>query len=99
MSTPSNARVFISYARSDGAEYATRLRKRLQSEHPKITLWQDVISERAGHDWWLQITEALDHVETMVLVLRDEKREEPVAIIAALQGAGGYGKTTMASAL
>jgi len=89
MSTPRDARVFISYARIDGADFAARLRQRLQSEHPEITLWQDVISERAGRDWWLQITEALDHVETMVLVLRDEKREEPVAIIAALQGAGG----------
>jgi WD40 repeat protein len=198
MSTPSNARVFISYARSDGAAFAARLRKRLQTEHPEITLWQDVISERAGRDWWLQITEALDHVEFMVLVmtpaamrpeaenvrkewryarqqgvcvipvqgaprldfatlprwmrdkqfadlsvpeqwalfvadltapcqtprvpfmvedlpkefvprpaefdalvslLRDPKREEPIAMTAALQGAGGFGKTTLARAL
>lgn len=31
--------------------------------------------------------------------LLDEKREEPIAITAALRGAGGYGKTTMARAL
>jgi len=37
--------------------------------------------------------------DRLISLLRDEKREEPVAIIAALQGAGGYGKTTMASAL
>jgi hypothetical protein len=107
-----------------------------------------------GRDWWQQITEALDQVEFMVLVmtpaamqspmvrkewpkfvndlntrceqvrvpfmvedlpldfvprsqefdeligkLLDEQREEPKAITAALRGAGGYGKTTMAKAL
>ncbi len=31
--------------------------------------------------------------------LLDQRREEPVAITAALRGAGGYGKTTMAKAL
>jgi WD40 repeat protein len=198
-------RVFISYCRSDGTEFSTQLRHRLKKEHPEITLWQDVISERGGRDWWLQITEALDKVECMVLLLtpdamksatvrkewryarqkgvyvypiqgsskldymslprwiqdlhiddisydaerknftsagawqkfintlntphetprvpfmvedlpenfverprefeelvallRDEKREEPVAITAALQGAGGFGKTTLARAL
>jgi WD40 repeat protein len=198
-------RVFISYCRSDGATFATQLRQRLEREHPEITLWQDVISERGGRDWWLQITEALDQVEYMVLVLtpdamksamvrkewryarqqgvcvypvqggnnldlsslprwirdlhiedigydaqqetftsaghwqkfinqldtrcetprvpfmaedlpenfverprefdrlvallRNEQREEPVAITAALQGAGGFGKTTLARAL
>lgn len=32
-------------------------------------------------------------------LLIDERREEPVAITAALRGAGGYGKTTLAKAL
>ena len=31
--------------------------------------------------------------------LLDQQREEPAAIIAALRGAGGYGKTTMAKAI
>jgi len=31
--------------------------------------------------------------------LLDQRREEPVAITAALRGAGGYGKTTMARAI
>jgi len=200
-----NPQVFLSYCRSDGAKFAAALRDKLEKEHPEIKLWQDVISERAGRDWWLQITEALDHVEYMVLVLtpdamqsvtvrkewryarqqgvcvfpvqgsshlefsvlprwirdlhiddigydeqhnrfpsggqwqkfinqlnspcdtprvpfmaedlppdfvarplefekladllRDDKREEPVAITAALHGAGGFGKTTLARAL
>jgi hypothetical protein len=61
-------RIFISYARSDGAHYAARLRRRLEAEHPEIKLFQDVISLRSGRDWWLQITNALDKVSYMVLV-------------------------------
>src|SRR6266496_245789 len=185
-------RVFLSYARSDGEQFATQLRQRLEAEH--IPLWQDRVGMEGGKDWWLQITEALDVVEFLVLVmtpaamlsetvrkewryarqqgvcvypvkgvpdldfaslphwmrsahfydldyewqklindlntrcqqtrvpfmvedlppdyvprpqgfdalienLLDQRREEPVAITAALRGAGGYGKTTMAKAL
>jgi hypothetical protein len=185
-------RVFISYARTDGEQFAAQLRKRLEAEH--IPLWQDRVGMEGGRDWWQQITEALDVVEFMVLVmtpaamesemvrkewryarqqgvcvypvkgapgldfnslphwmrsahfydldyewpkllndlntrcqqprvpfmvedlpvdyvarpqefealidkLLDQRREEPVAITAALRGAGGYGKTTMAKAL
>jgi len=184
--------VFISYARSDGEEFANRLRQRLESEG--IPLWQDRVGMEGGRKWWLQITEALARVEFMALVitpnalksdtvrkewrharqqgvcvypvkgtpnfdfdslprwmrdthfydlehewekfvldlktrcqtrrvpfmvedlpegfvarpsefdqllnlLLDEHREEPVAITAALKGAGGYGKTTLAKAL
>src|SRR5438105_2637014 len=35
----------------------------------------------------------------LISTLLDEKREEPIAITAALRGAGGYGKTTIARAL
>src|SRR5258708_4337475 len=185
-------RVFISYARSDGERFATELRQRLQAE--QIPLWQDRIGLEGGRDWWQQITEALNKVEFMVLVmtpaamgsetvhkewryarqqgvcvypvkgapgldfnrlphwmrsahfydldhewqklvndlntrcqqarvpfmvedlqadyvprpqefdalidrLLDQRREEAIAITAALLGAGGYGKTTMAKAL
>jgi hypothetical protein len=37
--------------------------------------------------------------EALVEKLLDQRREEPVAITAALRGAGGYGKTTMAKAI
>src|SRR6185369_1419625 len=184
--------VFISYARDDGEEFANDLRQRLEAEG--IPLWQDRVGMEGGRDWWLQITEALDLVQFMALVItpsaiqsetvrkewryarqqgvcvypikgspnldfnslprwmRDshfydldhewqkfvndlslscetkrvpfmvedlpegfvprpgefdqllkllinERREEPVAITAALRGAGGYGKTTLAKAL
>jgi hypothetical protein len=52
----SDQSVFISYARSDGADFAARVRRRLEEENPEIR--QDVISERGRRDWWLQITEA-----------------------------------------
>jgi WD40 repeat protein len=185
-------RVFLSYARSDGEQFATQLRQRLEAEH--IPLWQDRVGLEGGKDWWLQIIEALNVVEFLVLVmtpaamlsetvrkewryarqqgvcvypvkgvsdldfaslphwmssahfydieyewqkllndlntrcqqvrvpfmvedlppdyvprpqefealiekLLNQQREEPVAITAALRGAGGYGKTTMAKAI
>lgn len=190
--TQSREGVFISYARSDGEEFANILRQRLEAEG--IPLWQDRVGMEGGRDWWLQITEALDRVEFMALVvtpnalksdtvrkewryarqegvcvypikgvpdldfdslprwmrsahfydlerewqkfindlntrcqtrrapfmvedlpegfvprpgefdqllqlLIDKQREEPVAMTAALKGAGGYGKTTLAKAL
>jgi len=60
-------RVFLSYARSDGEQFATQLRQRLEAEH--IPLWQDRVGMEGGRDWWLQITEALDKVDFMVLVM------------------------------
>jgi WD40 repeat protein len=190
--TNSAPRVFLSYARTDGEQFAAELRQRLQDEH--IPLWQDRVGLEGGKDWWLQIAEALDVVEFLVLVmtpaamisetvrkewryarqqgvcvypvkgvpdldfailphwmrsahfydpdhewqklvndlytrcqrvrvpfmvedlppdyvprpqefdalvekLLDQQREEPIAITAALRGAGGYGKTTIANAL
>jgi WD40 repeat protein len=184
--------VFISYARSDGEDFAQRLRAKLEKDG--ISLWQDRVGLEGGRDWWLQIVEALTHVEFMALVvtpnalnsevirkewryarqqgvcvypvkgapdldfssmprwihtshfydidrewpkfsndlntrcqtprvpfmvedmpddfvprpkefeqlidhLLDEQRETPIAITAALRGAGGYGKTTLARAL
>ncbi len=66
-STDRAPRVFLSYARTDGEPFATELRQRLEAEH--IPLWQDRVGLEGGKDWWLQITEALDTVEFMVLVM------------------------------
>jgi hypothetical protein len=62
-------RVFISYARSDGEEFATSLRKRLQEEEPEIALWQDRAEMEGGVGWWKQIEEALDQVRFLVIVI------------------------------
>ena len=59
--------VFISYARSDGSAIAAELRERLQLE--EIPLWQDVVGMEGGENWWLQVTNALNHVEYMALVI------------------------------
>ncbi len=37
--------------------------------------------------------------DALVSLLRDPEREEPIAMTAALRGAGGFGKTTLARAL
>ena len=60
-------RVFLSYARADGEPFTTKLRKRLEAEH--IPLWQDRVGLEGGKDWWLQIAEALEKVEFLVLVM------------------------------
>jgi TIR domain len=62
-------RAFLSYARSDGEEFASALRARLESEEPHITLWQDRTRMEGGVGWWKQITEAIDQVEFMIMVL------------------------------
>ena len=73
---PKKPRVFISYSRKDGEAFAKRLRKKLEAK--KIPLWQDVISMEGGRDFWLQITEALDQVEFMVLVLTPGAMQSPI---------------------
>jgi len=62
--------VFISYARDDGEEFAKLLRQQLLSAG--TPLWRDREGMEGGRDWWLQITEALDQVEFMALVITPE---------------------------
>jgi hypothetical protein len=62
-------RVFLSYARKDGEEFATNLRKRLQEEEPEITMWQDRAEMEGGVGWWKQIEEALDQVRFLLVVM------------------------------
>jgi hypothetical protein len=66
-STQQRSGVFISYARSDGEAFAHRLRHQLEKQN--IKLWQDRGTMEGGRDWWLQITEALDNVAFMALVV------------------------------
>src|SRR4051812_18644767 len=60
-------RVFVSYARSDGAAIAADLRQRLAAEG--VSLWQDLVAMEGGQDWWRQIQAAVDKAEYLVLVL------------------------------
>ncbi|MDJ0751688.1 MAG: NB-ARC domain-containing protein [Woeseiaceae bacterium] len=72
-------RVFISYARSDGADFAAALRTRIQSENPEITLWMDRAQMVGGVGWWKQITDALEEVETLIMVLTPAAAQSEVA--------------------
>ncbi|SRR6266516_1298280 len=82
-------RVFLSYARADGEEFAKNLRIRLETED--IPVWQDRIGMEGGRDWWLQITDALDHVEFMTFPRFRRVREEKSG---TLSEGGDHGQTT-----
>lgn len=72
-------RAFISYARSDGAELASSLREKLEREYPEITLWLDRAQMLGGIGWWKQITEALDQVEILIMVMTPAAMKSEVA--------------------
>jgi WD40 repeat protein len=52
-----SCRIFISYARQDGARFAASLRKKLLRQ--QLSVWQDIVSLEGGRDWWSQIEEAI----------------------------------------
>ena len=63
---------FISYARKDGEEFATRLKKRLEQEQPEITLWMDRAEMAGGVDFVDQLRRAIDSVHFLILVMTPE---------------------------
>ena len=69
-------RVFISYARADGELFANELRQLLEEQN--IPLWQDRTNMEGGRDWWLQIVEALNTVEFMVVVMTPAALSSPI---------------------
>ncbi len=60
-------RIFLSYARADGAGIAKELRDGLEKRG--LSLWQDLVAMEGGQDWWRQITHAIDKAEYFVLLL------------------------------
>src|SRR3982751_4214020 len=72
------AEIFLSYARKDGETLARWVRRRLELEHPDLRLWQDLTDMEGGAGWWAQITEALDVVAVMVLVLTPGAVASPI---------------------
>jgi hypothetical protein len=69
-------RVFISYARKDGEAFATALRTTLSAQG--IAVWQDRVGMEGGRDWWLQITDVLDKVDFMVLIMTPRAVESEI---------------------
>jgi predicted ATPase len=74
----SSARIFVSYAREDGARFATDLREKLLRQ--ELSVWQDIVSLEGGRDWWSQIEEAIRSkaLEHFVLVVT------PAALVSAV---------------
>ena len=61
--------VFLSYARKDGEQFAGTLREKLRTGAPDIPIKQDRLLLEGGVGWWGQLTEAIDSVEFLVLVM------------------------------
>jgi predicted nucleotide-binding protein len=61
--------VFLSYARTDGERRAAEIRERLKREDSDIVIQQDRLFLEGGVGWWKQITDAIDSVEFLVLVM------------------------------
>src|SRR5271165_1983728 len=61
--------VFLSYARKDGEQFAGTLREKLRTKAPDIPIKQDRLLLEGGVGWWKQLTEAIDFVEFLVLVM------------------------------
>ena len=76
IATSTPPRIFISYARSDGEEFARNLRRRLIDEY-SFSVWQDRTEIEVGKAWWQQIETALisKHIEYLVLVITKAKME------------------------
>ncbi len=64
---PQTPRVFISYARKDGEDFAADLVRRI--EQAEIPVWRDRDGLRGGEGWWSQIDYVLDQVEFVVVVM------------------------------
>jgi WD40 repeat protein len=71
-------RIFISYARKDGARFAADLREKLLRQ--QLSVWQDIIALEGGRDWWSQIEEAIRSkaLEHIVLVVTPAGLESAV---------------------
>src|SRR5829696_4636093 len=57
MLDPSAPRVFLSYSRKDGLEFARRLQAILEAEG--LSLYRDLSDLEGGEDWWRQVETAI----------------------------------------
>jgi WD40 repeat protein len=75
MRDPSTPRVFVSYSRTDGLEFARRLQAVLEAEG--LSLYRDLTDLKGGEDWWRQVEAAIRRVEHVVLVLSPAALRSP----------------------
>ncbi|HRE46862.1 MAG TPA: NB-ARC domain-containing protein [Aggregatilineales bacterium] len=76
INAPPPPRVFISYARKDGEAFAAGMREALLAAG--IPLWQDRVGMEGGRDWWGQITDAIDQVQFMILIMTPAAMESEI---------------------
>src|SRR5262249_8445052 len=78
MTSLTPARIFISYSRRDGMQYAGNLRRDLESNG--FSIWQDLIALEGGRDWWSQIEDALRSkaLQHFILVVTPQALASPV---------------------
>ena len=67
MRDPASPRVFLSYSRKDGLDFARRLQAMLEAEG--LSLYRDLSDLEGGEDWWRQVETAIKTVEHVVMVL------------------------------
>jgi WD40 repeat protein len=66
MAAPQRRRVFISYARKDGARLATALQQDLQRDHD---VWLDTNRIAGGASWTVEIEDAIDRCDVLLALL------------------------------
>jgi WD40 repeat protein len=67
MTASQPARIFISYATKDGAEYAVKVRNDLEAQG--FSIWHDIVALQGNADWWSQIESALRSKELQHFIL------------------------------
>lgn len=69
------AQIFLSYARKDGFEAATRLRFEL--ERADFQIWRDREDMRGGQDWRQQLQDAIYKVDVVLVLLTPAAVQSP----------------------
>jgi hypothetical protein len=79
MGSDRSGRIFISYSRKDGKDFAADLRKMLEGEN--LSVWHDIVALEGGLDWWTQIEDALKSkaLQHFVFIVTPAALESPAS--------------------
>jgi NB-ARC domain/TIR domain/APAF-1 helical domain/WD domain, G-beta repeat len=67
---PAAPRIFVSYARSDGADLVREIQHRLEKDH-ELPVWRDLADLEGTDAWWPQVRDTIDQVEHLVLIMTE----------------------------
>jgi hypothetical protein len=70
MATGAQQRIFVSYARKDGAELALRLQKDLTAAGFEV--WLDTLRIKGGDTWTVEIEQPIDRAEVVLALMTPE---------------------------